>query len=142
MNLSPHFTLAELTRTDHRKFDNTPGQAEIANLTRLAQFLELCRTALGDKPMVVTSAYRSKAVNSAVGSKDTSQHRTGCAADFIVPGITPDLVVKTLIKAGLPYDQIICEFNSWTHISIPNKPDLLPRYQALVIDRQGTRIFA
>jgi hypothetical protein len=50
-------------------------------------------------------------------------------------------VVKTLIKAGVRYDQIICEFNSWTHISIPNKLDTLPRYQALVIDKQGTRQF-
>ena len=90
MNLSEHFTLEELTHTDHRTLDNTPNIDELANLKRLAQFLESVKTALGGKPIMVNSAFRSKAVNDAVGSKDTSQHRTGCAADIRVPGMTPD----------------------------------------------------
>ena len=139
MNLSPHFTLAELTVTDHREFDNTPNAAEIANLTRLAQFLELVKAKLDGKPIMVNSAFRSKQVNDAVGSKDTSQHRLGCAADIRVPGMTPDQVVRAIMSHGLYYDQIIREFDSWTHISIPNLPDSLPRRQALVIDRAGTR---
>lgn len=137
MNLSPHFTLAELTITDHRQFDNTPTQIEISNLQKLAQFLEIVKATLGGKPVIITSGYRSKAVNDAVGSKDTSQHRLGCAADFRVPGMTPDQVVKAIIAANLPYDQIIREFNSWTHISIPRSG--APRKQALIIDRTGTR---
>ena len=141
MNLSPHFTLAELTVTDHREFDNTPNAAEIANLTRLAQFLELVKTKLDNKPIMVNSAFRSKAVNDAVGSKDTSQHRLGCAADIRVPGMTPDQVVRAIMGHGLYFDQIIREFDAWTHISIPNTPALLPRRQALIIDRQGTRPF-
>ena len=80
--LSEHFTLAELTHTDHREFDNTPNEQELANLYRLAEFLELVKTALGGKPIIVNSAFRSKQVNDAVGSKDTSQHRLGCAADI------------------------------------------------------------
>lgn len=139
MNLSPHFTLAELTHTDHREFDNTPNAAEIANLTRLAQFLELVKAKLDGKPIMVNSAFRSKQVNDAVGSKDTSQHRLGCAADIRVPGMTPDQVVRAVMSHGLYYDQIIREFDSWTHISIPNLTDSLPRRQALVIDRAGTR---
>lgn len=139
MNLSPHFTLAELTVTDHREFDNTPNAAEIANLTRLAQFLELVKAKLDGKPIMVNSAFRSKQVNDAVGSKDTSQHRLGCAADIRVPGMTPDQVVRAVMSHGLYYDQIIREFDSWTHISIPNLTDSLPRRQALVIDRAGTR---
>ena len=91
---------------------------------------------------MVNSAFRSKAVNDAVGSKDTSQHRLGCAADFRVPGMAPDAVCRALIDAQLPYDQIIREFDAWTHISIPNTDDSLPRRQALIIDRQGTRQFA
>jgi len=142
MNLSPHFTLAELTVTDHRTLDNSPKQEEISNLQRLAQFLEQVKTALGGKPVMVNSAFRSKAVNDAVGSKDTSQHRLGCAADIRVPGMTPDAVVRALIAAQLPYDQIIREFDAWTHISIPNTDGSPPRKQALIIDRQGTRQFA
>jgi putative chitinase len=142
MNLSPHFSLEELTHTDHRTLDNTPNDAELANLVRLAEFLELVKVALGGKPVMVNSAFRSKAVNDAVGSKDTSQHRVGCAADIRVPGMTPDQVVRELIAAQLPFDQIIREFDAWTHISIPNSTALKPRRQALVIDKAGTRAFA
>ena len=141
-NLTPHFTLEELTRTDHRQFDNTPNADEIANLTRLALFLELVKTKLGGKPIMVNSAFRSKKVNDAVGSKDTSQHRLGCAADIRVPGVSPDEVVRAIMSFGLYYDQIIREFDSWTHVSIPNTPALLPRRQALIIDKAGTRPFA
>ena len=133
--MTPHFTLAELTHTDHRQFDNTPNAAELANLQRLAEFLETVKTTLGGKPVMINSAFRSKAVNDAVGSKDTSSHRLGLAADFRVPGVAPDAVVKALLK--LPYDQIIREYDAWTHISIADKP----RRQALIIDKLGTRPF-
>jgi hypothetical protein len=138
MNLTEHFTLEELTATSHRQFDNTPNDAEMANLVLLAEFLEQVKAALDGKPVMINSAFRSKQVNDSVGSKDTSQHRTGCAADFKVPGMTPDAVVRAIIAAGLPYDQIIREFDAWTHISISEKP----RRQALIIDKQGTRPFA
>lgn len=141
MNLSPHFTLEELTHTDHREFDNTPNDAELENLKRLADFLEQVKTLLGGKPIMVNSAFRSKQVNDAVGSKDTSQHRLGCAADIRVPGMTPDEVVKAVIGSSLPYDQVIREFDRWTHISVTNAPDGVPRKQALIIDKQGTRIY-
>lgn len=133
--MTPHFTLAELTHTDHRSLNNTPNPGELANLKRLAVFLETVKTTLGGKPVMISSAYRSKAVNDAVGSKDTSQHRLGLAADFRVPGMAPDAVVRALL--ALPYDQIIREFDAWTHISIADKP----RRMALIIDKAGTRPF-
>ena len=134
--MTPHFTLAELTHTDHRSLNNTPNPGELANLQRLAEFLEVVKTTLGGKPVMINSAFRSKAVNDAVGSKDTSQHRLGLACDFRVPGMAPDAVVRALL--ALPYDQIIREYDAWTHISITNGK---PRRQALIIDRQGTRLF-
>ena len=140
--LTLHFSLEELTTTDHRQFDNTPNPDELANLNRLAKFLEQVKTVLGGKPVMINSAYRSKAVNDAVGSSDKSQHRIGCAADIRVPGMTPDEVVKAVMAAGLGYDQIIREFDRWTHISIPNNPEDKPRQQALIIDRSGTRPYA
>ena len=142
MNLSEHFTLEELTHTDHRQFDNTPNASEMANLVRLATFLEEVKIIIGGKPIMVNSAFRSKQVNDAVGSKDTSQHRIGCAADIRVPNMTPDEVVKAVIAANLGYDQIIREFDRWTHISIPNRPEDKPRQQALIIDKMGTRQYA
>ena len=142
MNLSPNFTLEELTTTDHREFDNTPNETERENLVRLAGLLELVKVALGGKPIMVNSAFRSKQVNDAVGSKDTSQHRIGCAADIRVPGVTPDQVVKAVITAKLPFDQLIREFDRWTHISIPNDPKGKPRGQTLIIDKAGVRPYA
>jgi putative chitinase len=134
--MTPHFTLEELTHTDHRLLDNTPNAQELANLQRLAEFLETIKSTLGGKPIMINSAFRSKAVNDAVGSKDSSQHRLGLAADFRVPGMAPDAVVRALLH--LPYDQIIREYDAWTHISISDKP----RRQALIIDRSSTRLFA
>jgi hypothetical protein len=139
--MTPHFTLEELTHTDHRELDNTPNESEIANIQRLAEFLEQVKEVLGGKPIMVNSAFRSKAVNDAVGSKDTSQHRIGCAADIRVPSMTPDEVVRAVIASGLPYDQIIREFDRWTHVSIPNTPEAKPRKQKLIIDKAGTRAF-
>jgi hypothetical protein len=138
--VTPHFSLAELTRTDHRTLDNTPDPAALANLHRLAAFLEQVREVLGGRAVVVNSAYRSKAVNDAVGSSDKSQHRLGCAADIRVPGMTPDAVVRAVMASGLAYDQLIREFDSWTHISIPALP-AEPRHMALIIDKTGTRLF-
>ena len=142
MNLTEHFTLEELTHTDHREFDNIPNDAELENIKRLAEFLEQVKTVLGGKPIMVNSAFRSKQVNDAVGSKDTSQHRIGCAADIRVPSMTPDEVVRAVIASDLGYDQVIREFDRWTHISIPNEAARSPRKQALIIDKQGTRVFA
>ena len=137
--MTPHFSLAELTTTDHREFKNEPNPSEIANLQRLAELLEQVKVAIGGKPVMVNSAFRSKQVNDAVGSKDTSQHRLGCAADIRVPGVTPDQVVKAIMAAKLPFDQLIREFDRWTHISVPNDPKGKPRGQVLIIDSKGTR---
>jgi putative chitinase len=142
MNLTDHFTLEELTHTDHRTLDNTPNDAELENIKRLAEFLEELKTVLGGKPIMVNSAFRSKAVNDAVGSKDTSQHRIGCAADIRVPAMTPDQVVRAIIASDLGFDQVIREFDRWTHVSIPNTPEAKPRKQKLIIDKAGTRAFA
>jgi zinc D-Ala-D-Ala carboxypeptidase len=136
--MTPNFTLAELTVTSHREFDNTPNEKELANLQKLAEFLEQVKTLLDGKPIMINSAFRSKQVNDSVGSKDTSQHRLGYAADIRVPGMSPDAVVRALVASDLPFDQVIREFDAWTHISISPTP----RRQALIIDRVGTRPFA
>jgi putative chitinase len=155
MQLSEHFTFEELTHTDHRTLDNTPTEHEkciidgkevivnaVANLPRLAAFLEEVKTVLGGKPIMVNSAFRSEAVNDAVGSSNKSDHRRGCAADIRVPGMTPDEVVRAIIGSGLGYQQIIREFDRWTHIAIPTNDGDVPKMSKLIIDKQGTRAFA
>jgi uncharacterized protein YcbK (DUF882 family) len=145
MKLTEHFTLEELTASETAErngWDNTPNEQELANLVRLAEFLEQVKEVLAGKPIMISSGLRTKKVNDAVGSKDTSQHRIGCAADFKVPGMTPDEVVKAIVASGIGYDQVIREFDRWTHISIPNSINFSPRAQALIIDKAGTRPYA
>ena len=140
--LTPHFSLEELTFTEHREFDNIPNESEIKNLERLAQFLEMVKELLGNKPIMINSGFRSEALNRSLGSKDSSQHRVGCAADLRVPGMIPDEVVKAIIGSSLPFDQVIREFDRWTHVSVPNDSTGQPRRQALIIDKSGTRAYS
>ena len=88
---------------------------------------------------MINSGFRNKQVNDSVGSKDTSQHRTGCAADLRVPGMTPRQVVDACL--AVPFDQIILEFDAWTHISVP-LAGVKPRGSRLIIDKQGTRAYS
>jgi len=142
MNLSEHFTLEEMTHSEigaRKGYANTPNEKEIANLRRLCGLLEKVKEVIGNKPVFINSGFRSKQVNDAVGSKDSSQHRLGCAADIRVPGMTPKQIISACILARLPYDQIILEFDSWVHISVPNTEADVPRNKALIIDKLGTR---
>ena len=153
--LTENFTLEELTHTDHRELDNTPTTTEkciidgkevivnaYENLPRLAKFLEDLKVVLGGKPIMVNSAFRSHDVNTAVGSKDTSDHRRGCAADIRVPGMTPDEVTRAIIASDLPYQQVIREFDRWTHVAITTNEGDTPKKSKLIIDKAGTRPFA
>ena len=142
MKLTANFSLEELSHTDHREFDNTPPSDVIDNLKRLAMILEQVRSLFNGSPVMVNSAYRSLEVNRAVGSSDGSQHRFGCAADIRIPGQTPNIVVQTIIKANIPFDQLIREFDAWTHISVPTNETVAPRKQVLIIDKSGTRPYA
>lgn len=143
MNLTDHFTLEELTHSEvalRNGWDNTPPAATMDNLIRLAKFLEEVRKVTG--PLTVNSAYRSKLVNDKLGSKETSQHRTGCAADIRSSTHSPKDLMKMIIDSEVQYDQLILEFNSWVHISIPNNPNENPRGQTLVIDNAGVRMYS
>ena len=144
MQLSEHFSLAELTASEiaaRKGLENYPTGVELDNLARLAEKLEEVRKVLG-KPIMINSAFRSIEVNAAVGGVKSSQHCLGCAADIRVPNMTPDEVVKAIIASKIQYDQLIREFDSWTHISIPNLPEQTPRNQTLIIDKAGTRPYA
>lgn len=144
MKLTKHFTLQELTHSDiavRNSLDNTPSKDIIPNLIRVAELLEDVR-ALFNKPIIVNSGYRSVAVNSLLGSKPTSQHCIGCAADIRISGLTPDQIVSKIVKSDIQYDQVIREFDSWVHIAIPKTVGQIARKQALIIDKKGTRPYA
>lgn len=144
MNLSPNFTLEEMTRSEYaarRGWPNDPNQQEIENLKRTAALLEQVRHECG-KPIIVTSGYRSPNINSAIGGSRNSQHMLGCAADIRAVGLSPDDLMLIIIGSDIQYDQLIREFDSWVHISVPNNREGKPRMQRLVIDKEGTRAYS
>ncbi len=125
--LSPHFSLAEFTRSataDHYKIDNTPTAEHLENLRQLSHTLEEVRAFLGF-PLLITSGYRSPALNRAVDGSSTSSHCHGLAADFHCPGFGSDLkVCHALAKSGIKFDQLIFEqgkIATWVHLGIGDK---------------------
>lgn len=121
MNLSAHFTLAELSVSQtaaRRGLDNTVPLEVVPSLRRLVDLvLQPLRDALG-RPIVVTSGYRAPAVNAAVGGAAQSAHMRGLAADIIVPGLSVRDVCREIVRLQLPFDQLIREFDAWTHVAV------------------------
>lgn len=116
MQLTPHFSLEELTATS-TGLPNTPNRTERAALLALAtHILQPLRDALG-KPVYITSGFRSASVNRAVGGVAGSQHRSGQAADIYVKGMTSMALARRVVALGLPFDQLIEEFGQWVHVS-------------------------
>lgn len=131
MNLTPHFTLAELTRSakaEQLGIDNTPAQELVPRLVLLAELLERIRDTLG-RPVIVTSGYRCESLNIAVGGATTSDHPRGHAADIVCPGFgTPTEVARVLapLVSTLSIGQLILEGvggKQWVHVStrVPEK---------------------
>jgi zinc D-Ala-D-Ala carboxypeptidase len=143
MNLTEHFTLEELTASEiavRNGLDNTPDPLVLANLHSLAKGLEHVREVLA-KPIIINSGYRSLVVNQLLGSKPTSQHTKGLAADFICPSFgSPKDIIKKIVFSDIQYDQVILEFDRWVHISFCEE-GYKPRKQALIIDSKGTRVY-
>ena len=146
--LSPNFSLASMIRSQNAArlgLDNTPGPAEIANMTRLCvDLLEPARHELGDAPVYVSSGFRSEAVNRAAGGSGTkpgqkpSAHIEGRAADIEHESLTPQEVFDRLRVSALPYDKIILECGSWVHLQEAREGDA-PRREAYTahVDANG-----
>ncbi|MEN5302398.1 D-Ala-D-Ala carboxypeptidase family metallohydrolase [Pseudomonas sp. TWI628] len=136
MLITPHFSLEELTTSQiaaRDGLDNTPTPAVLSNLRLLCQVLEQVRVLLGC-PIIVSSGYRSAAVNARVGGARGSQHVQGLAADFTVIGVDNREVVRQISKSDVAFDQLILEFDSWVHLSVSAAA---PRREVLTI-RKGT----
>ena len=132
MQLTPNFTLAQLTRSETAGRDginNAPPEDIIPNLQRLAESLETVQTLLGS-PLHISSGYRCAELNRAVGGTSASQHIDGLAADFTCPGFGSPLDVAVAIQASdLVFDQCILEFGRWVHLSVST----MPRQRVLTI---------
>jgi len=147
MQLSQHFSLAELTRSPTAArlgIDNDLPLDLLGTAKRTCAGLELVRSLLGDNPIRISSGYRCLALNSAIGSKHTSQHVKAEAVDFTCPTFgSVDQIVKAIIESDIEYDQLLREYydgngGGWVHISFSDKP----KRQALIIDQDGTRGYA
>lgn len=145
MNLSPHFSLEEFTATIHRNINNTMPQGLLANATKTCEMLERIRAHLAivkgnDVAILISSGYRCKALNDAVGSSDTSDHLQALAADWIAPSFgTPYDICMALAPqfSNLDIGQIIHEFGRWVHTGA--KPPAKPVNRIITIDANGTR---
>ena len=142
--LTPHFALSELTDSQtaaRHGIHNVPkeGSQEYRNLQRTAETMEKVRATLGDKPILVSSGYRSPRVNTLVGGSRGSAHTKGLGCDFTSPGFgTPLEICKALEPrmVELAIDQLIMEFSQWVHCGLASGE---PRHQCLTIDISGTR---
>lgn len=141
--LSPHFTLEEflISQTAAREgISNQPSPEHHENLKKTAAVMEQVRTLLGNKPIIVSSGYRSPALNTAVSGASNSAHCYGFGCDFTCPGFgSPVEIANTLLPHlhELGIDQIIHEYQSWVHIGLTAA---VPRHQALTIDNRGTLV--
>lgn len=139
--LSTHFTLDEFTNSQTASrlgIDNTPDDKTLEALKLTAYGMEEVRKELGEKPILISSGYRSPALNNAVGGQTSSQHLLGQAVDFTCPTFgSPDEIVRRLVDSAIQFDQVIVEFGRWVHISFSDRN----RRHAIVIDKAGTREF-
>ena len=132
INLSEHFTLAEMCKTEV-KLKNVPNEAQVENLKRLCGWLEMLRRRYnerygeGNDPIIINSAYRSPAVNKAVGGVATSNHLTGCAADIRVAGIEQLIRYTTILldisdESQEDFDELLIERSPkgsyWLHFAV------------------------
>lgn len=140
--LSANFTLDEFCDSQTAAREGIDNDLPIDLLPAAKQTcygLEMVRTLLGDKPILISSGYRSAALNVAVKGSNGSQHLVAEAVDFTCPTFgTPAQIVNAIVKSPIQYDQCILEFNRWVHISFNGKG----RKQALIIDKTGTRGYA
>jgi zinc D-Ala-D-Ala carboxypeptidase len=146
MNLTPHFSLEEFCASNtaaRHGIDNSLPLELYAAAKRTCIGLEEVRVLLRSNSIRISSGYRCPALNSLLGSRSTSQHLKAEAVDFTCPTFgTVDKIVKAIIASDIKYDQVIREYDKdgggWVHISFSDKP----KRQALIIDQDGTRIYA
>ena len=147
MQLTPHFALAEFTRSAKAaqlRLDNTPTGKALENLKRTAEILERVRAHLG-VPIIITSGYRGPVLNKAVGGATSSDHLQGLAADVIAPNYgTPYEVAKALAPHidALGIGQVIYEVSGrsrWVHLSARVPEKTVNRVITIAVG-QGTKL--
>jgi len=144
MKLSENFSLIEFTRSQtasRHGIDNTPNEEQLENLKTLAKGLEDVRTKLDNNPINISSGFRCEDLNDRLGSKRTSRHILGLAADFTCDRYdSVGRVFEVLADSSIEFDQLILEYDSWIHISFPKEGED-PKRQVLIIDKNGAHFY-
>ena len=139
-----NFKMSELIHSQTAIAHNVNNMPDINSLDNLLTLIVECLQPIRnklDKPMVITSGYRNDKVNRLVGGSNTSEHKKGMAADFIINGMTVQAVIEFIRKTGLKYTQLIEEHSkntSWVHISY--NPKNLKKETLLYKNGKYTRI--
>ena len=124
--LSPHFTLGEMTTSNHKEVYNIPSHEAIANLKRLCGWLEVLRERYGE-PIHINSGYRSPQLNRKIGGAANSNHLTGCAVDIRVAGMEQAFRYATILldysdESKQEFDELLIEKNRygaiWVHFAV------------------------
>lgn len=114
------FSISELITSDTAARYNINNMPDIRALDSMLELIYYVLQPLREiikKPMKITSGFRNSQVNRLVGGAKNSQHVTGQAADFTIDDMTPAQVIEIVKKSGIEFDQVINEYNKWTHIS-------------------------
>ena len=149
MKLTANFSLEELTKSEtalRLGLDNEPNDEQLANLVALCEcVLQPVRDHFG-KGVKVNSGLRTLAVNRAIGSKNTSDHTKGMAADIEIPGVANADLARFIVDSGMEFRQVILEFytpgipdSGWVHVSYnpaDNKKQVLT-----VTKQQGKTVY-
>lgn len=125
MILKDSFDLSQFTvsQTAIRKgIDNLPTKDEVTNLRRLHKNVLVPIKEKTGAQIIVTSGFRSEALNRAIGGAKSSQHVKGQAADIIATNMTPLELYERIKSAGIIFDQLIEEFGQWVHVSLSTTP--------------------
>ena len=128
-NLSPHFTLGELTKSKHPEVYNIPSHEVIAHLKNLCTWLEVLREKVA-QPIIINSGYRSPQLNRKVGGAANSNHLTGCAVDIRTSGYEQAICYAAILiddakESAQEFDELLIEKNRygavWLHFAVRPK---------------------
>ena len=115
-----NFKISELIHSEIAERCKISNMPDIKSLDNILNLIVCCLQPIRDviaKPMIISSGYRSKALNKKVGGSVNSQHLSGQAVDFTVKNMKPDEIINIIKKNNIEFDQLINEYDKWVHVS-------------------------